>query len=182
MIITVGGQPGSGKTTVAKILAQKLNYKHYSAGDLRSKMALERGLTIDELNKLGETESFTDKDADNYVKELGEKEDNLVFDGWMSWFFVPHSTKVFLTVDQDEAGRRVFEAVKKDPTRADEIKYESPEAAKKALQARSDHSNMRYEKYYGTRFDNPDNFDLVIDTTDIPAEEVAQKVLDFVQE
>ncbi len=40
MIITIAGMPGSGKTTVAKILADKLNLKRYSMGDLRGKMAL----------------------------------------------------------------------------------------------------------------------------------------------
>ncbi|MBU0540313.1 AAA family ATPase, partial [Patescibacteria group bacterium] len=66
MIITISGVPGSGKTTVAKILAERLGMKFYSMGDLRGKMATERGLTIDELNKLGETEAFTDNDVDTY--------------------------------------------------------------------------------------------------------------------
>ncbi|MCX6741353.1 MAG: AAA family ATPase, partial [Candidatus Parcubacteria bacterium] len=46
MIITLSGKPGSGKTTVAKILAEKLGYKFYSTGDLRGQMAMKRGLTI----------------------------------------------------------------------------------------------------------------------------------------
>jgi len=50
MIITIGGEPGSGKSTVANIVAQKLGYKHYSTGDLRGEIAMRHGLTIDELN------------------------------------------------------------------------------------------------------------------------------------
>jgi len=173
--------PGSGKTTVAKILAEKLNLKRYSMGDLRGKMALERGLTIDELNKLGETEAFTDHDADEYQKKLGEQEDNFVIDGWLSWYFIPKSIKIFMSVDWDEAGRRVFEASKDDPTRADEPKYSSPEEATETIRARADQSNMRYEKYYKIRFDDQSNFDLVIDTTTTPAKQVAEKILDFVK-
>jgi len=37
MIITIAGEGGSGKSTVARILAKKLDYKHYSTGDLRGR-------------------------------------------------------------------------------------------------------------------------------------------------
>ena len=59
MIITISGIPGSGKTTVGRMLAEKLGYKFYSIGDLRGKMAMERGMTIDQLNELGKTDGRT---------------------------------------------------------------------------------------------------------------------------
>ena len=90
MIITINGTPGSGKSTVAKFLAKKLKLRHYSMCDLRRKMALEKGMTIDELNKIGEKEAWTDKDADNCQKKLGKKEDNFIIDGRLSWFFIPN--------------------------------------------------------------------------------------------
>ena len=91
-----GGKGGTGKSTVAKLLAKKLNYKHYSIGDLRGKIAVERGLTIDELNKIGKTEAWTDTEVDNLIKEKGKKEDNLSIDGWVAVHFMPHSFKIFL--------------------------------------------------------------------------------------
>ena len=69
MIITISGKPGSGKSTVAKIIAAKLGLNKYSIGDLRGKMALDRGITIDELNEVGEKEDFTDKEADTETTE-----------------------------------------------------------------------------------------------------------------
>ena len=38
MIITISGLPGSGKSTIGKMLAKKLGYKFYSMGDLRGKI------------------------------------------------------------------------------------------------------------------------------------------------
>ena len=76
MIISISGQAGSGKSSVAKKLAHAMNLKHYSIGDLRRKMAKERSLTLAELNKLGEKRDFTDKQVDEYQKELSKKENN----------------------------------------------------------------------------------------------------------
>ena len=109
MIITISGMPGSGKTTVAKLLAKRLGYEHYSMGDLRGKMAMERGISIDELNKLGEKESWTDKEADDYQKKLGETEDNFVTDGRTGFHFIPHSRKIFLKVDLRIGAERIKE-------------------------------------------------------------------------
>ena len=71
MILTIAGDPGSGKTTVAKKVAAQLGYNRYSGGDMRSTVAQERGMTIDELNDLGMKEDWTDKETDKKVEELG---------------------------------------------------------------------------------------------------------------
>ena len=60
MIITISGKPGSGKSTIAKILAEKLKLKHYSAGDFRREKAKKLCLSLEEFNKLGEKKDFTD--------------------------------------------------------------------------------------------------------------------------
>ncbi len=91
MIITISGLPGSGKSTVGKILAKKLGYEFMSLGDLRGKIAIDRGITIDELNHLGEKEGWTDKEVDDYQREYGKTHDNLVVEGRLSFYFIPRS-------------------------------------------------------------------------------------------
>lgn len=178
MIISLAGLPGSGKSTVKNMLAERLGLKKYSMGDMRGKMALERGMTIDELNALGETQDFTDKEADAFQTTLGQKEDDFIIDGRLSWHFIPQSFKIFLDVDLDEAARRIYQARKNDPEgRRDEADYASPEETRRAIEERLASDSARYQKWYGLDYLNRDNYDLVIDTTHTPATQVVEQIL-----
>jgi len=108
MIITICGQAGSGKSSIARVLAKRLGYKHYSMGDMRRKMAAERGITLAEFNKLGEKEDFTDREVDEYQAQLGKKEDSFVVDGRTSWYLISQSVKVYLIADIKSRAKRVF--------------------------------------------------------------------------
>lgn len=177
MIITISGKPGSGKSTVVKIIAAKLGLKKYSIGDLRGKMALDRGITIDELNKVGEKEDFTDKKADEYQKKLGKEDDNFVIDGRLSYYFIPHSIKIFLDVDEGIGAKRIF-AIKRE----DEEQEDSVEKLKDRLSKRVESDHKRYQKYYGIDFESKGNFDIIIDTTNISPEKIVDKVLSFIEQ
>ena len=56
MIITISGIAGSGKSTVAKLLAKKLNYNHYSIGEFMRDIAKEKNTSLLELSNLAETD------------------------------------------------------------------------------------------------------------------------------
>ena len=176
MIITISGWPGSGKTTVGKLLARKLNYKFYSMGNLRGKTALEKNLTIDQLNKIGEDESWTDKDVDEYQKKLGEKEDNLIVEGRLSFHFIPKSLKIFLKVDQIIGAARIFNYPRKD-----EEKKETIEEMIEFIKKRVESDLKRYEKYYGINFLNNKNYDIIIITSNLKIDEVVEKILERIK-
>ncbi|MFZ2804635.1 MAG: cytidylate kinase family protein [Patescibacteria group bacterium] len=180
MIISISGVPGSGKTSVGKILAQKLGYNFYSVGGLRGKMAEERGLSIDELNTLGEQDATTDTSVDDYQRELGTKEDNFVIEGRLSWHFIPNSFKIFLDCDAKEAARRIFEGQRASAgkERGDEQVYATVEEAQKIIEERVASDVRRYKKYYQLDYRSPEHFDLVFDTTQMQGpEETADKLL-----
>ncbi len=176
MIITISGMPGSGKNTVAQMIADRLNFNHYSVGDLRGKMALERGMTLDELNKIGEKEAFTDKDADDYQKELGEKEDDFIIDGRLSWHFIPDSVKLYLDVSPEEGARRIL-----NTKRPDEREYSSLDDALDALGQRVESDRKRYKKWYGVDCYDHRHYDFIVDTTNLSPEQVADKIIDYIQ-
>ncbi len=73
MIITISGIAGSGKSTVAKLLAKRLGYRHYSIGDFMREMAKERKVSLLELSKEAEKGHSIDKELDEKQRELGKK-------------------------------------------------------------------------------------------------------------
>ncbi len=173
MIITIGGQAGSGKSSVSRELARRLGYRHYSAGEIRRKMAEKRGLTLAELNKLGEKKDFTDREVDKFQEELGKKEDNFVIDGRLCFHFIPHSVKIYLKADLDVRAERVF----RDERIAE--KFENIEDAKNSLREREKSDSKRYRKYYNLDCSDEQQYDLVIDTTHISVKDVVERILEF---
>ncbi len=108
MIITISGIAGSGKSTVAKLLAKKLNYKHYSIGDFMRELAKERGTTLLELSKEAEKDKSIDKELDKKQTELGKTKDNFVIDSRLGFHFIRNSKKIFLEVQLNEAAKRIL--------------------------------------------------------------------------
>jgi len=179
MIISISGAPGSGKTSVGKIVAERLGMPFYSVGGIRGKMALDRGITLDELNRIGENDPTTDTSVDEYQRELGNKEDDFVIEGRLSWHFIPHSFKVYLDCEPHEAARRIHEARKRESEgRGDEPMYASVDEAERILAERVASDIRRYRAYYGIDYRDPSHYDLVLDTTHILGHEAAaDKVL-----
>lgn len=171
MIITISGYPGSGKSTVGTLLAKKLQYRFVSMGDLRGEIAMEHGMTIDELNKLGETEDWTDKKTDQKLI-ASAKQDNTVFDSRTAFYFLPHSLKVFLDVSPDEGAQRIL----RDP-RSDERAGKDREEQQRFLQQRIASDKKRYRTYYGFDFEQKNHYDLWIDTTHRTPGEVVNIIL-----
>lgn len=177
MIITISGTPGSGKGTVGKLLAKKLGYRYYSIGGIRRAMAIERGMTLQEFNVLGEQKAFTDRDIDAWQKKLGQTKDNLIVEGRTSFHFIPHSVKLFLKADIQVAAKRIF----KDTAHVRQFeashRYSSPTELAHGLRHRIASDNRRYKKYYGLNIFLPKHYDVVIDTTKLTPNTTLRKII-----
>ena len=73
MIITIGGLAGSGTTTAAKILSEKLQIPYLSAGDIFRQMASENGMDIMEYGKVAEDNDEIDLEIDRRQAQLAKE-------------------------------------------------------------------------------------------------------------
>jgi predicted cytidylate kinase len=175
MIITISGIAGSGKSTVAKLLAKKLNYKHYSTGDFMREIAKQRKLTLLELSKQAETNNSIDKELDKKQIELGKTKDNFVIDSRLGFHFIKNSKKVFLKVDLKEAAKRILKEKRKHE------QYNDISESEKKIITRINSEDKRYKEYYNINYKDKKHYDLIIDTTNIKPEEIIKKIIEIVK-
>ncbi len=169
MKITITGMPGAGKSTVGKILAEKLKLSFTSIGQMRRAIAKTRSVAIEDYNRLSED---TDTPVDNYQKDFGKNNDNIIVEGRTSFHFIPDSIKIFLDVDLKVAAERIFN----DP-RKTEKKYASPDELKNAIKERLEQDRNRLRERYNIDILEKGNFDIVVDTTSLTIEQVVEEIL-----
>jgi cytidylate kinase len=145
-------------------------------GDIRRKIAEDRGISLTELNKQDEKTGETDKIVDDKLKKIGEEEDNVVAVGRTGFHFIPNSFKVFLDVTVPEGAKRIALQAREHE------KYKDVAYGIEKIKERKKSDSFRYKKLYGIDYSDRKNYDLWIDTTKIPAVEVAEKVLDKIKE
>ncbi|MDX9778766.1 MAG: cytidylate kinase family protein [Patescibacteria group bacterium] len=182
MIISLSGAGGSGKSTIAEKLAAKLNWPRYYMGGLRREAAAKRGLTLAEYNSLGEKDIKTDQEVDLYQQELGKTKDNFIIEGRTSWYFIPHSLKIYLNVSTKEGAMRVFSHLQQKNNRNEDNKLNTVEAVENSIKRRLDSDNLRYRQYYGINVHDFDNYDFYLDTTKLSPEESFDQVYAFVKQ
>lgn len=175
MRITISGKPGSGKSTIAKAIAKKLSYRHYSVGDFMRQIAEEKGMTVLELSKLAEKSTDIDKQLDEKQIRLN-KEDNFVIDSRLGFHFIPGSIKIFLDIGDEEAAKRIFRQNRKEEKENKTLK-ETLDNIKK----RGKSEILRYKKYYKLDCYDKKHYDFIIDTTKMNAGEVVEAVMGFLR-
>ena len=80
MKITISGDVGSGKSTIARKLAQKLGLTHYSMGAFMRELARKRGMNINEFSQVAEGDRTIDEDLDAMQERIGSEEQDFVMD------------------------------------------------------------------------------------------------------
>ena len=170
--ITIAGDLGSGKSTVANHLINNINYRIESAGLIFRRLAEQHGMTAKEFNQFIESNPKYDNMVDDTIKEMGEKEENIIFDSRLAWYFVPKSFKIYMYVDVDTATERIFN----DKGRVSES-YSDMQTAKKEIIERRESEVLRYKTFYNIDINNYSNYDFIIDTSHATKDEVNDAVL-----
>jgi cytidylate kinase len=168
--ITISGMPGSGKSTVAELLKDKLGLRYVYSGMIFRETAKKYNMTLEEFGKYCEKNSKIDKELDDRQLEI-LREGDVILEGRLSGWFAHRNKipafKVSLVADLDTRAQRI---VKREEG--------SIEKRKKEILERERSEFLRYKKYY--KIDIKDNsiYDLVIDTKDKTPQEIVDIIIE----
>lgn len=169
--ISLAGDLGSGKSTVAKLLIKELGAEYYSTGAIVRSIAAKRGMSIVELNVYMETHPEIDAEIDDSLVALSDVDKPMIIDSRMAWHFTRGTFKVYLSTDVETSALRIMSANREGEHAA------SLEETIAETRARRESEKKRYMTQYGVDIKDLTNYDLVVDTTVATPEEVARCVI-----
>lgn len=151
MMVSIGGLPGSGTTTLSKKIKEAFGMPHVYAGQIFREMAAEKGVTLAEFSLMAEKDESIDGEVDRKQKEMAQ--DNTVVEGRMTAFIVDADLKIWLSAPLEVRVERV--------AKRENILYEE---SMDRIMKREASERKRYKKYYNTSIDDLSVYDLVINT------------------
>ena len=180
--IIISGMPASGKTTVAGILSRRLNRRTVGIGDVLKEIAGERGYKISgegwwetpegmRFHKERDSNPEFDKEADKRLISLVKKGDVIVTSYTAPWI-ADEGFKIWLSAEESNRAERMAKRDNTDLGKAD-----------KATRMRDREDHDLYKSLYNFELGKDlKPFDLVVDTNDITADEVAERILKKLKE
>lgn len=176
MIISLSGAPGSGKSTIAQMLAKKLNWPRYYMGSIWREMAKKHGVDVVTYSKMNENNPDKDKEVDEYQRKLGQEQDNFIIEGRTSWYFIPNSLKIYLDVNNEEGAKRIFSSLQKGNSRNEANNLTNWQEVMASTRERIECDDSRYFKYYNIHVFDPANYDFYLDTSNLTPQQVFDQV------
>lgn len=197
--ITVSGLPGSGSTTLLRMLKESeelqfAGWKGFSGGEFMRAYAVEKGL-FDGSKKLHHAatdyEDDFDRQVDMGMRQKLETEEGWILEAWLSGFLaqqVEGTLKILMTCSDDAV--RIDRIVNRDTV--------SVEEAKKHIQGRYEANFAKWRRMYSQEwqewvvasgtlpaaaeidFWRPELYDIVIDTYSTNQQQTLKIVLDAI--
>lgn len=165
--ITLSGFAGTGKSTVGKLIQQKLGYEFISIGNFTRDLAKkEYGLTINQFQQKCKNEPELDKNIDNLFKNHCNEKNKIVVDYRLGFSFVENAFNILLQVSEEEAAIRIQKSNRKD---------EDTDINK--IRERNNLMKQRFINSYNLDFSDEKNYHLVIQTDTLSSEEVANLII-----
>ncbi len=172
MILSISGPPGSGKTTLAEILSERLGLELLLTGQIFRGMAEDKGMKLSEFGTYAEGHPEVDIELDRLVvervRESVAQQKGLIVEGRLAGFMlfrakIP-SFRIYVTADPEVRAERIR---KREGGSAAEIMKEMTE--------RERCERERYLKVYSFDITDMSIYDLIIDSTNLDIDGVVEQ-------
>jgi len=168
MLITISGLPGSGKSTVSRVLADRMKLNYMNAGDIFRSLAQKKGMTLEEFGIFAEQNPNVDRAIDKKIVEIAKK-GNALLEGRLAGVMLERngvkSMKVWIDAPLKVRAERVAKREAKT------IEFVVGE-----IQERERSEWDRYFKLYNIDLNDLSFYDIIIDSAPITADDVANQV------
>jgi predicted cytidylate kinase len=175
MRITISGPPGSGKTTVCKGLSERLGLKAVVFGEFFRQLAKEKGMTLAEFGAFAEKEPSIDRMIDDMILDAARENPDIILESRLAAHMLTQNEipafRLYLGASPDVRIKRVGmrEGESLEEVRSHTIERQSSEA-------------KRYKMYYDIDIEDLSVYDLILDTDDLSAAEVVERVIREIEE
>lgn len=108
--ITLSGEVASGKTTIGKLLAERLNYEFISLGTIIREKADAEGLSIVDFQKKCQNDPSMDLEIDKDFSAFCNAREQLIIDYRMGFHFIEDAFHIYLKISEEDAVERLKSA------------------------------------------------------------------------
>jgi predicted cytidylate kinase len=171
--ITISGTPGSGKSTVGKLLERKLGIKYVYSGKIFRETAKKYNMSLEEFGIYCENNKEIDQELDNRQLKILQK-GNVILEGRLAGWIAHQnnipSLKIMLKANIDTRAKRIVKREEGD------IKKR-----KKQIIDREKSESNRYKKYYNIDLNDISIYDLVINSEDKNPNEIVDIIFNEIK-
>ena len=169
--ITISGTPGSGKSTVGRLLAERLGLRYVNSGIVFREMAQNYQMSLEEFGKYAETHQEVDQQVDDKQRDILSKGDVIVEGRIAGWIAVRNqipAIKIMIDADVQTRAKRIVKREKGSIT-----------TRKKEIQIREKSEATRYKQYYNIDLEDTSIYDLFIDSSNKSPEEIVTQIIRY---
>jgi len=174
MRIAISGPPGSGKTTVCMLVANRFGYEYVLVGQVFRQMAIERKMDLESFGRLAEEDETIDRELDERVLAIALSRENIVLEGRLTGALLKSKKipvfAVLVNAAEEVRAERIARRESKDVG-----------LVLREIQSRERSEKKRYMAYYGINPYDESIYDMQVDSTTQSAESVAEAVVDKVR-
>jgi len=169
VVITIGGLPGSGTTTAARLLSDRLGLPWTNGGEIFRALAKEKGMELNEFGRYAERNPDVDRELDHRIVEIMRKGD-IILESRLAGVnasinHIP-SLRVWLHATLEV---RVGRIRNREGGNLDELR--------EAVRERERSERSRYMNYYGFDYEDSSYYSLAVDSGTLLPDQIIERIV-----